>query len=373
MLSPAEAELAQHPPGLTDNREGRTVKSADLHGFNYDGSWGTSGLDLWVHHDSKAMAAEISLGKSYFPGWNVARWRLSHEAYQRGPRQFLDALESGLEIFSRNEILVIPVVFNRWRDPVCDWGGVALDHIVPGLSMWNRTDDLFTDIDTPPGKVASSELLFRAYLTDVVGEHAKDDRVHSWDLCNEPLMGPYLHDPGSAVRQAELRWLTWCYNICKALGARQPLTIGNYGDITALELTEPISDIISFHPYYMWNGSEALPHLTTKAGFEQLLDDAVALAGRARKELIANETVWGARDDAEHVEQLRYTLSELTKRHIGYVVHAVNHSLAADLHRDEYGPVGPPECLHFIEANGTLRRGHEAFNEFAPAGSPASH
>jgi hypothetical protein len=64
---------------------------------------------------------------------------------------------------------------------------------------------------------------------------------------------------------------------------------------------------------------------------------------------------------------MRYTLGELAKRDIGFLVHALHHSLVADLHRDAYGPVGDPECLHFIEADGSLRAGHEAFNEFAPA------
>jgi hypothetical protein len=343
------------------------MSSADLHGFNYDGSWGTSGLDLWVHHDAALMADEVERGRSYFPGWNVARWRLSHEAYQRAPQQFLDAFESGLQTFHRHGVAVIPVLFNRWRDPVCDWGGVPLDHIVPGLSMWNRGGPLFADVDAPPDQVAPVEALFRTYLDEVVGRHATDDRISSWDLCNEPLMGPYALDPESPVRAAELRWLHWCYAVAKAIGAVQPLTIGNYGHLVPIELTEPISDIISFHPYYMWNGSDALPQQTTKDGFEQLLDDAVALARRVGKELVANETVWGARDDADHVEQIRYTLSELRKRDIGFIVHALNHSLAADLHRDEFGPVGPPECLHFIEADGKLRDGHEAFNEFAPS------
>ena len=27
------------------------MKCVDVHGFNYDGSWGTSGLDLWQHHE----------------------------------------------------------------------------------------------------------------------------------------------------------------------------------------------------------------------------------------------------------------------------------------------------------------------------------
>jgi hypothetical protein len=64
---------------------------------------------------------------------------------------------------------------------------------------------------------------------------------------------------------------------------------------------------------------------------------------------------------------MRYTLGELVERGIGFTVHALHHSLVADLHRDEYGPVGHPECLHFIEADGRLRAGHDAFNEFAPS------
>ena len=92
----------------------------------------------------------------------------------------------------------------------------------------------------------------------------------------------------------------------------------------------------------------------------------MAIAERACKELIANETVWGARNDATHVEVMRYTLAQLTQRGIGFTVHALHHSLVADLHRDEWGPVGRPEWLHFIEADGSLRPGHEAFNEFGP-------
>lgn len=63
----------------------------------------------------------------------------------------------------------------------------------------------------------------------------------------------------------------------------------------------------------------------------------MAIAERAGKELIANETVWGARDDATHVEVMRYTLAQLTQRGIGFTVHAPHHSLVADLHRDS-GP-----------------------------------
>jgi hypothetical protein len=343
------------------------VKSRDVHGFNYDGSWGTSGLDLWQHHDHGRMAVEIARGKEYFPGWNVARWWLSHEAHQRDPQRFLANFEAGLGIFAQHGIVVMPVLFNRWRDPVCDFGGVPLDHLIPHHSAWTNADDLFVNPDGGDPVAAPVQGIFHRYLADVVGGHLDDERIYAWDLCNEPLMGSYVDDEDSPIRKAELTWLTWCYRVCKDLGAQQPLTIGNYPNVKALELTEPISDIVSFHPYYMWNGNQNRLQTKTKDGFEGYLDQCVAIAERAGKELVASETVWGARDDATHVEVMRYTLTELTRRGIGFTVHALHHSLAADLHRDEWGPVGWPEWLHFIEADGSLRAGHEAFNEFAPS------
>jgi hypothetical protein len=342
------------------------MKSSDVYGFNYDGSWGTSGLDLWQHHDHGRMAVEVARGKAAFPKWNTARWWLSHEAYQRDPERFLANFEAGLTIFAGHGISVVPILFNRWRDPVCDFGGVPLDHIVPGLSVWSLPDDLFA-ATRPSGRApAPVEELFGAYLEGVVGSHADDERIHAWDLCNEPLMGPYALEEGNPIREAELRWLTWSYDYAKELGATQPLTIGNYNNIEVSRMTEPISDIISFHPYWIWNAEQWGREQLTTEQYEAYLDRCVELARAAGKDLFASETVWGANDDAKHVEVMRYTLGELRKRGIGFTVHALHHSLVADLHRDEYGPVGWPETLHFIEADGTVRAGHEAFNEFAP-------
>jgi hypothetical protein len=57
-------------------------------------------------------------------------------------------------------------------------------------------------------------------------------------------------------------------------------------------------------------------------------------------------------------------MTELKKRKIGIMPHALHHSLIADLHLPEYGPVGGPGDLRFINADGTLRKGHEVYNEF---------
>jgi hypothetical protein len=344
----------------------------EARGFNYSGSWGTSALDLWQHHDHGTMAQEVARGKAYFPGWNLARWWLSHEAYQRNPERFLANLDAGLGLFADHGIQVIPLLFNRWRDPICDFGGVPLDHIIPGSSSYclpgaytslDRpawTQDGFADLDH------DAENIFRAYLDAVVGAHRDDDRILGWDLCNEPLMGPYVEDPDSPIREGELRWLTWVRDVARAAGASQPLTVGNYNSLTAIRLTEPLSDFISFHPYYIPNWGERTT--SSKPRFEGFLDDVQAYAaGVGKPQVLASETVWGSNDDAEHVEFIRHTLTELGRRDIGFAIHALNHSLIADLHSTAYGPVGRPGRLEFVEADGSLRPGHEVFNEFAPA------
>lgn len=342
------------------------METKDVFGFNYDGSWGTSGLDLWQHHDRGAMAVEVARGKAYFPEWNTVRWWLSHESFARDPQRFLANFEAGLAVFAQNGLVAIPILFNRWRDPVCDFGGVPLDHIVPGLSNWNMPGDIFSSVDTSDREIAPVEEIFGRYLDEVVGAHADDDRIYAWDMCNEPLMGPYGLDKASPIRAAELLWLTWVRDKCRAAGAKQLLTIGNYPDVETLEVTAPLCDVLSFHPYYIWSEDAPTSHLTSKASFERYLDECATIARDSGKGLIANETVTGARDDAKHVEIMRYSLGELRKRKIGFTIHALSHSLVADLHSDDFGPVGPLETMHFIEADGSLRAGHEAFNEFSP-------
>jgi hypothetical protein len=337
----------------------------DVYGFNYDGSWGTSGLDVWHHHDHGRMALEVARGKRAFPSWNTARWWLSHEAFQRDPERFLANFDAGLALFAAHGVDVVPVLFNRWRDVNCDFGGVPLDHVLPWASSWTRSDTLFAD-PAPEAATTPVERRFGEYLDAVVGAHGDDDRIAAWDLCNEPLMGRYVEDPDSPIRTAELTWLRWVAGRTRLAGASQALTIGNYASATAIALTEPITDFISFHPYWMWNGNPSQPHMTNQEGFVAFLDEITAFAREHGKGLVANETVWGARDHAKHVEVMRYTLDRLVEREIGFTVHALHHSLVADLHRDAYGPVDMPEWMHFIEADGTLRPGHEAFNEFAP-------
>ena len=329
--------------------------------FNYSGSWRTSGLDLWQQHDHGRMAVEVDRGKRYFPGWNVARWWLSSDAFQRNPSRFLANFDAGLKIFSGHGIRVMPVLFNRWRDPTCDFDGVSIDHILMGFR-----DGIVAGADAgKPLDDRGIKGLWGRYLEAVVGGHADDDRVIAWDLCNEPLGGSYDDDPDGPIPRAELRWLSWSWDVCKAVGARQPLMVGCHPSLTVIRLTEPLADFVSFHPYCIPGlDAESLAHVGSPAQFERFLDDVVAFAAASGKGLLASETVWGAVDDAERMSILRYTLGQLVDRNVGFGAHPLHHSLVADLHSVECGPVGFPGRLEFINADGSLRTGREAFNDF---------
>jgi hypothetical protein len=142
---------------------------------------------------------------------------------------------------------------------------------------------------------------------------------------------------------------------CKELGAKAPLCVGTEANLEDIKLIEPISDILTTHPYWINQ---------TKTEYEESLDTYVEFANQVKKPLLATETCWGALDDKERVSIIRYTLSELKKRDIGWLAYLLHHSLIADAHRPEFGPVGFPGNLSFIEADGSLRPGHSIFNDF---------
>lgn len=311
-----------------------------IRGFNYQPSYGTSGFELWRKFDAATIDVELGRGKTYFPKMAAIRLWLSWDAFNRDPGQFAENFDTALATADKHGLIVMPVLYNRWHDKVLDYGGIYIDHFLPRVSWVQR------------------ERMFRPYLEAIVGAHAKDRRVFAWDLCNEPFA--YGCPPAEipAIEKAEFAWLTETYKTCKELGAQAPICVGIHPGhkIPGIRRIEPISDLLTIHPYYV--------PPQAKTGYERLLDDYAAFAKKVGKSLLATETCWGALDDAKRVEIIRYTLTELKKRGIGWLVYLLHHSLIADAHRPEFGPVGAPGNLSFIEADGTLRPGHEVFNDF---------
>jgi len=316
---------------------------SEIKGFNYQPSYGSNGFELWQKFDAAVIEKELSLGKRYFPHMNGLRWWLSWDSFLRDPQRFCDNFETALTIADARGLVVMPVLFNRWHDKLLDYGGIYVDHFLPRVS-W-----------------VQCERMFMPFLEGVVGGHASDARVLAWDLCNEPFAYSCRPEEIPEIVQAEYAWLEGLYKACKDLAAEAPITVGihcGHGQ-KGIRQIEPICDILSIHPYYTLDSP---PH--DRADYEALLDTYVEFAGKVGKPLIATETCWGHVDDAKRVEIIRYTLEQLSRRKIGWLAYLLHHSLIADAHGREFGPVGTPGNLSFIEADGSLRSGHEVFNEF---------
>ncbi|MGD0093657.1 MAG: hypothetical protein ABSE73_27420 [Planctomycetota bacterium] len=337
----ASAARAEEPAAKHNEEGAAHMDYTAVRGFNYQPSYGSSGLELWQKFDAALVDAEIGRGRAFFPRMNALRIWLSWDSFKRNPKRCGDNFETLLSIAHKHGATVMPVLFNRWHDAALDYGGIYLDHFLP-RSSWVQQPDMFTP-----------------YLEAIVGKHAADARVFAWDLCNEPFAYGRPPEEIPEIVKAEYAWLEDVHRRCKKLGAKAPITVGihpGHGR-KGIEQIEPLSDLLSIHPY--WTGPKH-----DKAAYERLLDEYVDFAGKVQKPVVASETCWGEIDDARRVEIIRYTLGELKKRRIGWLAYLLHHSLIADAHRPEFGPLSGPGNLAFIEADGTLRPGHEIFNEF---------
>ncbi len=299
----------------------------EVRGFNYQPSYEATGYAIWRDFRLEVIERELGLGKKYFPRMNTVRLWLPFDAFAVDADEFAQNFEALLAIVDRHELKAVPTLFNNWHS-VPDFGGVAEEM----LRHWLRDSG---NSDNTSGGVMT------LYLDRIVGEHAQDGRILVWDLCNEPF--------NNGDRELFVSWLTHTYQICKRLGAQQPIGVSVQASLELLDLVEEISDVLLIHPYY----AATAP-----------LDKLVEYGRRRGKALLATECCWGSLDDQERVAIVAADLGVLSEHGIGFLVHALHESLVADLHRPQYGPVGSPGYMAFINMDGSLRLGHEIFNQF---------
>jgi hypothetical protein len=337
----AEARLLGHP-----------VPWSGVKGFNYQPSQGTTGYELWRTFDAERIAVELDRGRALFPHVNALRWWLSWDAFERDQNGFAANFELALSVAADRGFAVMPVLFNRWHSPITDYGGVYLDHFLPGVSWLQRRGS--GDEQGKPWRPEHGERVFDAFLERIVGGHADDDRIFAWDVCNEPFSYecPLASVP-EAVVDAELTWLRHMSEECARLDRSTPrgISVHPLHGGAGLALVEPISDVLLVHPYF--------------DNEDGLLDAYDAIALETGKPLLATEVCWGSLDDERRAQIVRATLSALSSRGIGWLAYVLHHSLVIDAHRPEHGPINPAiGAMHFIEPDGTVRSGHEVVNEF---------
>jgi hypothetical protein len=308
-----------------------------VRGFNYQPSYGSHGLETWGDaFDIDVIKKELSLGRHYFPKMNTIRLWLSYDAYIRQPEAMAKRFHSVIDLSEELQVRFIPALFNGWHS--CpDFGGISMEM----LGYWGGPER-FNDVFAP-------------YIDAIVKPHADDDRILLWDMCNEPFNSAGCE----GYKKVALAWLGRVRQQCKDCGAKAPISVGAAPSMEEIRLLEPLSDVITWHPYFASNSGIDAPEI-----FQKAVDEALAFGKSAGKAMLATETGWGTLDDKKRSELLTVELGALSKRNIGFVAHLLHHTLVADGHRPEYGPISGAGYMAFVEKDGSLRPYHDVYNAY---------
>lgn len=301
-----------------------------VRGFDYQPSGSAFGVITWTELDHHKTEAEIRRGQELFPYTNTLRIWLSFDAYIRDKSRFLHNVDFMLDLLGRLGLRAILVLFNNWHS-IPDFGGVSPEQV----RSWN---------------VEQNGGVYLGYIDALLERYVRDERIFLWDLCNEPF--------NSHSEEYFLPWLSRLYQRIKEKGADAPVGVGVHPDLNALKLLEPVSDVLTPHLYMT-------PDFASAEDYRRFVREIAVYGREVGKPLVSTEMGWGRMDDEERAAALAIELDTLLSEGIGVCIHLLGHSLVADCHRPEFGvvhsSVGYMGC---IEADGSLRIGHDVVNRF---------
>lgn len=206
-------------------------------GFNFLPSTAVNSTEMWQEADFDITTIDRELGWAEGCGFNSCRVFLQYMMWQDNPEAFKTRLASFLSLAARHHLVTVPILLDD-----CAFGGqepyLGLQAApVAGLHNGGWTPS--------PGPAIGDERTcwprLEAYIVDVIGAFASDERVLLWDLYNEP---------GNASRGAQsLPLLDKVFSWARRVAPQQPLTAATWGCATTDEHCLALSDIISFHEY----------------------------------------------------------------------------------------------------------------------------
>jgi hypothetical protein len=302
-----------------------------IYGFNYQPSWGHNGLTVWGERfDAKKYREELSRGKKYFPKFNAVRIWLSWSAYQANPERYIRHFQQAVDICGELDLLVVPVIYNRWI----------------GNPLWDRVLN--------PEITADFDETFAPFIRALVVPLRGDRRILAWDLCNEPYIQGIDNKTTPVSRDLETEWLGKLHAALRRCDPGALICIGTMPGMEWLTRTAHLQDILTPHLYY----PRAFP-VEAHDPCAGVTEKSFALAKQLGKPMMSTECCWGGHSDAERAGIVRTNLAELKRYGIAFFPHALYFSWVADLHQFKIGLYMP-----FILEDGSLRPGHEVYNEF---------
>jgi hypothetical protein len=228
-----------------------------LTGANYIPADAINQLEMWqaATFDPQQIDKELGWAADKY-GMNTMRVFLHDLAWSEDPEGLKQRMDQFLAIAARHGIKPIFVLFDSCWDPDPKIG--PQHPPIPGVhnSGWLQSPGRDALIDP------RQDGRFRAYVEDVVGRFARDDRVLAWDVWNEPDNsggGSYNDDQLAPELRRIEQLLPQIFDWARSKHPIQPLTSGVWnGDdwspgaagqngIQRIQLAQ--SDVISFHSY----------------------------------------------------------------------------------------------------------------------------
>jgi len=297
-----------------------TMQPSALRGFNYQPGHSAVLQYTWTNFDRACWEREVPTALRF--GSNTLRIWLDWSAYLAVGPQMLDAVESALQILDHNNLKMMPVLFNRWTDPLYPAGGVSTE-----------------DLNSPAENFAA----FAPYVTAMMERFANDERIVMWDLCNEPQA------PHTAVADKETAWLRRINEMTRE-HTEIPITIGTMSGDNVRNFADLV-DVISFHPYTREIGE-----------MKRVCEDHLAMARELGKPLLCTEMCCGSLDDFERGALARDNIETLEEYGIGWLAWQLASGLfvTGSRERTDSNAVRPGEgYMPFVLPDGSTRPGHE--------------
>jgi len=223
-----------------------------LVGANFNPASAINELEMWQEATFDPKGIDRELGWAAAIGMNTMRVYLHNLLWEQDAPGFKKRLNEFLAIAAKHKIRPMFVLFDSCWDPEPQLGPQRPP--IPGVhnSGWVQA----------PGRARledkSQYSKLQAYVEDVVGTFAKDERILSWDVWNEPSNrggGNYPRHEGKQKLVEDL--LDDVFAWARSRNPVQPLTSGVWEhDDWSFDKLDPIekiqieqSDVISFHDY----------------------------------------------------------------------------------------------------------------------------
>jgi hypothetical protein len=241
----ATAALIKRPaPWSREKAQAWYDRQPWLVGCNFLPSTAVNDVEMWQAETYDLATIDHELGLAESLGFNTIRVFLNFVVWQADPLGLKERIDDFLGIAARRGISVMPVLFDdcNFADHPAKAG--PQPDPLPGIvnSQW---------VSSPPLAMVNDPAAWpdlERYTKDIVGAFGQDSRVIIWDIYNEPCNSK-MGEKSQPLLEAAFAWARETRPI-------QPLTACAWIDyeFTAGQLAMGLSDIVSFHCYFLPDG-----------------------------------------------------------------------------------------------------------------------